>query len=107
MRRFTGSTSRIITSTSCEVATILPGWTFFLVQLISETWMRPFDARLQFHERTVVGDVRDAALELGADGVLGLDALPGIRLELLHAERDAVRLVVDADDLHLDRLARC
>jgi hypothetical protein len=29
----------------------------------------------------------------------------GSRLELLHAERDAVRLLVDADDLHLDRLA--
>jgi hypothetical protein len=29
------------TSTSCEVETILPGWTFFLVQLISETWIRP------------------------------------------------------------------
>ena len=41
MRRFGSSTSRIITSTSWEVATILPGWTFFLVQLISETWTRP------------------------------------------------------------------
>ena len=41
MRRFTGSTSRIITSTSCEVETILPGWTFFLVHDISETWIRP------------------------------------------------------------------
>ena len=35
------STSRMITSTSCEVATILPGWTFFLVQDISETCTRP------------------------------------------------------------------
>jgi hypothetical protein len=41
MRRFTGSTSSTITSTSWEVETILPGWTFFLVQLISETWTRP------------------------------------------------------------------
>jgi hypothetical protein len=30
-----------ITSTSWEVDTILPGWTFFLVQDISETWIRP------------------------------------------------------------------
>ena len=64
-----------------------------------------FDARLQLDEGAVVGDVGDAALELGADRVLGLDALPRIGLELLHAERDAVGLVVDADDLHLDGLA--
>ena len=41
MRRFSGSTSSTITSTSWLVETILPGWTFFLVQLISETWTRP------------------------------------------------------------------
>ena len=41
MRRLTGSTSRICTSTSCEVETILPGWTFFFVHDISETWIRP------------------------------------------------------------------
>ena len=41
MRRLELSTSSTMTSTSCEVATILPGWTFFLVQLISLTWTRP------------------------------------------------------------------
>ncbi|MDT4886176.1 hypothetical protein FQZ97_1224930 [compost metagenome] len=41
MRRLSGSTSSTTTSTSWEVETILPGWTFFLVQLISETWIRP------------------------------------------------------------------
>ena len=35
------STSSTITSTSWLVETILPGCTFFLVQLISETWTRP------------------------------------------------------------------
>jgi hypothetical protein len=35
------SISSTMTSTSCEVETILPGWTFFLVQDISETWTRP------------------------------------------------------------------
>ena len=64
-----------------------------------------FDARLQFDERAVIGDVRHAALELGADRVAGGDALPRIGQELLDAERDAVRLVVDLDDLDLDRLA--
>ena len=64
-----------------------------------------FDARLQLHEGAVVGDVRDGALEAGADRILGLDAGPRIGLQLLHAEADALRLRVDADDLHLDRVA--
>ena len=64
-----------------------------------------FDARLQLHERAVVGDVRDGALDAGADRILGLDRLPRIGLQLLHAERDALRLRIDADDLHLHRVA--
>ena len=64
-----------------------------------------FDARLQFHEGAVVGDVGDAALETGADRELGLDALPRIVEQLLHAERDAVGLVIDLDDLDLHLLA--
>ena len=44
-------------------------------------------------------------LNLRADRVLGVDAFPRIGLELLHAERDALRLRVEADDLHLDVLA--
>src|SRR5579862_5360249 len=63
------------------------------------------DARLQLHEGAVVSDVGDLALELRAHGVLGADAFPGIGLQLLHAERDALRLVVDLDDLHGDGLA--
>src|SRR6185437_1672522 len=63
------------------------------------------DAGLQLDEGAVVGDVGDAAGELGAGGILELDALPRIGLELLHAERDALRLGVEADDLNLDRLA--
>ena len=64
-----------------------------------------FDARLQLDERAVVGDVGDAALEALADGVARLDRRPRIFLKLLHAERDAVRLVVDLDDAHLHLLA--
>ena len=64
-----------------------------------------FDARLQLHERAVVGDVGDRALEAGADRILGLDAGPRIGLQLLHAEADALRLGVDAHDLHLDGVA--
>ncbi len=64
-----------------------------------------FDARLQLDERTVLGDVRDAARQLRADRVLGAGAIPRIALELLHAERDALRVLVDADDLHLHGVA--
>jgi hypothetical protein len=64
-----------------------------------------FDARLQFDERTVIGDVRHAAREAGLDRITVLDALPRIGEELLDAERDAVRLVVDLDDLDGDVLA--
>ena len=64
-----------------------------------------FDARLQFDERAVVGDVGDAAGEARIERILRLDALPRIVQQLLHAERNAVGLVVDLDDLDLDGLA--
>src|SRR6266508_266460 len=63
------------------------------------------DPRLELHERAVIGDVGDAALEAGSDRILGVDALPRIIEQLLHAERDAVRLVIDLDDLDLHLLA--
>ena len=43
--------------------------------------------------------------EACADRILRLDALPRIVQQLLHAERDAVGLVVDLDDLDLHLLA--
>src|SRR6202163_1818150 len=64
-----------------------------------------FDARLQFDERAVVGDVGDAAGEAGVKRILRLDALPRIVQQLLHAERDTVGFVVDLDDLDLHGLA--
>src|SRR6202047_4777943 len=64
-----------------------------------------FDARLQLDERAVVGDVGDAAGEARVQRILRLDALPRIVQQLLHAERNAVGLVVDLDDLDLDGLA--
>src|SRR5450631_3564503 len=63
-----------------------------------------FDARLQFDEGAVVGDVGDAAGETRIERVLRLDALPGIVEQLLHAERNTVGLVVDLDDLDLHGL---
>ena len=64
-----------------------------------------FDPRLQLHEGAVVGDVGDAALELGPDRVLGFHAFPRIGLKLLHAEADALGFRVEADDLNRDGLA--
>src|SRR5450432_1353381 len=64
-----------------------------------------FDARLQFDERAVVGDVGDAAGEARVERILRLDALPRIVQQLLHAERDTMGFVVDLDDLDLHGLA--
>ena len=61
MRRFSSSTSSTMTSTSWLVETILPGWTFFLVQLISETWTRPSMPGFELDEGAIFGDVGDAA----------------------------------------------
>ena len=64
-----------------------------------------FDARLQLDERAIFGDVGDPAGERAVDRIFGRGAFPRIALELLHAEADALGLAVDADDLHLDRVA--
>src|SRR6185437_7598781 len=61
--------------------------------------------RLQFDEGAIFGDVGDAAAERPADRIFARRALPRIALQLLHAERDALRVLVDADDLHLHRVA--
>ena len=62
-------------------------------------------AGFQLHEGAVVGDVGDAAGVARAHRVLGLHVVPGIGQELLHAERDALGVRVDLDDLHLHRVA--
>src|SRR4029077_13580654 len=64
-----------------------------------------FDARLELDEGAIVGDVGDAAGEAGSERIFRFDPLPRIVQELLHAERDAVGLVIDLDDLDLHRLA--
>ena len=65
---------------------------------------QPLDPRLQFDKGAVIGDVGDAAAELGAGRIFQIDAFPRVGFELLHAERDALRLGVEADHLHLDVL---
>ena len=105
MRRLDMSTSSTITSTSWEVDDDLAGMHVLLGPAHLGDVDQTLDARLQLHEGAVVGDVGDAALELEADRVLRPGAVPRIAHQLLHAERDALRLGVEADDLHLDALA--
>ncbi len=62
----------------------------------------PFDASLQLYEGPVVGDRNHLASHPGADGVLLLDAFPGVRLELLEAERDPLPIPIDVENLDLD-----
>src|ERR1700753_1339409 len=59
------------------------------------------DARLQLDECAVIGDVGDATGKTRIERIFRLDALPRIVQQLLHAERDAVGLVVDLDDIEL------
>src|SRR6202008_4956787 len=63
------------------------------------------DAGFQLHEGAVVGDVGDPAGELGAHRIFGFHAVPGVGLQLLHAQADALGVGVDLDDLHLDGVA--
>src|SRR5579864_8164051 len=63
------------------------------------------DAGLELDESAIIGNVGDAAGKARANREFRLDALPRIGLKLLHAERDAVRLVIDLDDLDLHLLA--
>ena len=63
-----------------------------------------FDTGFEFDERTVVGDVRDATHVDRFQRIVPLDRIPGIFLKLLHAKRDAVRFLVDLDDLDFHRL---
>ena len=63
------------------------------------------DAVLDTHEDTEVGDVANRTADHAADGVLLLDEVPRVHLELLHAERDALVLDIHAEDLGLDHVA--
>src|SRR3546814_1999001 len=64
-----------------------------------------FDARFQFHESAIFGDVRDATGQLRAHRVFGAGAFPRIAFKLLHAQRNPLRVAIDADDLYADGVA--
>ena len=62
------------------------------------------DALLDLDEGAELGEVAHLALDAAADRVLLGELLPGIGLDLLQAEADAVRLLVDVEHLALDLL---
>src|SRR5439155_776848 len=64
-----------------------------------------FDTRLELDECAVVRDRDDLALHARSNRILRRDVLPGIGLQLLQAERDALALPVDVEDFHLELLA--
>ena len=64
-----------------------------------------FDARLDFDERAVVGEVRDLAEQTRARRIAAGEADPRIFAELLHAERNAVLLLVELEHLRGDFVA--
>ena len=67
-------------------------------------WHETVDALLDLDEGPELGEVSDLAGDLGADRVLLGQLLPGVRLDLLQPEADAVRLLIDSENLALDFL---
>ena len=61
-----------------------------------------FDARLELDKCAVVRDRHNLAVHTRADRVLGRHVLPRVALELLEAERDALALPIDIQDLDLE-----
>ncbi len=64
-----------------------------------------FHAVFDFHEGAVVGDVGDLAEHAGVGRVTAGDVLPGIRTQLLEAQRNARTLAVKLEDAHFHFLA--
>ena len=63
------------------------------------------DALLDADEHAELGDVLDGALKDGSFRVLLGHHVPGVGLDLLHAERDALLVGVDAEDNDLDLIS--
>ncbi len=64
-----------------------------------------FNALLQLDERAVVRDRKNAALDMGADGVALRGVEPRVGRQLLEAQRDTLLVLVELEHLHLDLVA--
>ena len=67
---------------------------------------QPFNARLDFHERTEIHEASNRAPYPFAGLVFSGDCVPWMRLELLHADRDPFLLRIDLDNFRFDLLPR-
>ena len=56
---------------------------------------------LDADKHSKIGDVFDLAFDNGAGRIIFTDQIPGVRLQLFHAERDALGIHVDIEDDHL------
>src|SRR5690348_5867580 len=65
----------------------------------------PFDPWLEFHEGSEVHHSRHEATYSFTGPVLARNRFPGMRLKLLHTERNATLFGIDLDDLRFDLLA--
>ncbi len=104
MRSFSTSTPSTTASTSSPFLKSSEGCFTFFVQWRSETCTRP--SIPSSTPTKIPKSVMLFTLPLirGADRVVDLHQLPGIRLGLLEAERDPPVRRVDVEDLHLDLL---
>ena len=64
-----------------------------------------FDARLQFDKRAKIGDPRHLAAHAFAGDVLPCDGVPRMRLQLLHAQRNALSCRLDLQHLRVNLLS--
>src|SRR5437016_4995893 len=64
-----------------------------------------FNARFQFHKRSVGNQIDDLAFDFGADRVLLFDTIPRVRELLLETEADALLFPIDIQDNNIDILA--
>src|SRR5581483_7463302 len=64
-----------------------------------------FNALLELDERAVIGDRKHAAVDARTHRVALRRIEPGIRRQLLEAERDALLVFVELEHLHLDLVA--
>ena len=67
----------------------------------------PFDPLLQLHKGPVIGDGDHLASDPVAHGVLGVDVIPRVGLQLLIAKADTLPLRVELEHHHLDRVPDC
>src|ERR1035437_8022349 len=63
------------------------------------------DARIEFHESAVIGDVDHPSDDAAVEGIAVRDGIPRIGLELFDAERDALLGAIEFEDFDGDLLA--